>query len=100
MRGAQSGAGSRIDGRGGHGLRPAGRDSGRLGAACSGMAVLTSVPLHAVLQTRDLPFNRNVTIAPIRNTTNRILAMPAAPAAIPPKPKTAAINAITRKTAA
>ena len=33
----------------------------------------------------------------IMKTTNRILAIPAAPAAMPPKPKTAAIMAITRK---
>jgi hypothetical protein len=31
-----------------------------------------------------------------KNTTNRILAMPAAVPAIPPKPSTAAINAITK----
>ena len=33
----------------------------------------------------------------IRKITNRILAIEAAPAAIPPKPKTAAIIAITKK---
>ena len=32
-----------------------------------------------------------------RKTTNRILAIDAAPAAIPPKPKTAAMMAIIRK---
>ena len=51
-------------------------------------------------QIRLRPFNKNVTTAPIKKTTNRIFAMPAAPAAIPPKPKTAAINAMTRNTAA
>jgi hypothetical protein len=43
---------------------------------------------------------KNETIAPIKKTTNNIFAIPAAPAAIPPKPKTAAIRAITRKTTA
>src|ERR1700710_611474 len=42
----------------------------------------------------------NVTMAPSRNTTKSTLAIPAAPAAIPPKPKTAATKAITRKTIA
>jgi hypothetical protein len=32
----------------------------------------------------------------IRNTTKRIFAMPAAPAAMPPKPNTAAIMAIIK----
>src|SRR5687767_8165795 len=35
-----------------------------------------------------------------RNTKNRILAMPAAPAAMPPKPNRAAINATTRNISA
>jgi hypothetical protein len=39
----------------------------------------------------------NDTIAPIRNMTNKIFAIPAAPAAMPPQPNTAAIKAITRK---
>jgi hypothetical protein len=39
-------------------------------------------------------------MAPIKKTTNRIFAMLAAPAAIPPKPKTAAINAMIKNTAA
>ena len=43
---------------------------------------------------------RNAPMATIRKTKNRILAMPAAPAAIPPNPRTAAISAITKKTTA
>src|SRR5690606_30137495 len=38
--------------------------------------------------------------ARIRNTKNRIFAMPAAPAAIPPKPSTAAMIAMTKNTTA
>ena len=41
-----------------------------------------------------------VTMAMTTNTKNKILAMPTAPAAMPPKPKRAAISAITRKTTA
>ena len=43
---------------------------------------------------------RNVTIAMIRNAKNRILAIPAAPAAMPPKPNSAATSAITKNTIA
>jgi len=38
--------------------------------------------------------------APMRNTTNKTFAIPAAPTAIPPNPKNAAINAMTKKTTA
>jgi hypothetical protein len=41
-----------------------------------------------------------VTSAMTRNTANRILAMPAAPAAMPENPNSAAISAITKKTTA
>ncbi|MEY4579136.1 MAG: hypothetical protein RL701_3839, partial [Pseudomonadota bacterium] len=40
------------------------------------------------------------TTASTRNTKNRIFAMPAALAAMPPKPKNAAAKAITKNTAA
>jgi hypothetical protein len=40
----------------------------------------------------------NVTTAMMAKMTNKILAISTAPAAIPPKPKIAAINAITKKT--
>ena len=42
----------------------------------------------------------NATTAPMRNSTNRILAMPAAPAAMPPKPNNAATSAMTKNTTA
>jgi len=38
-------------------------------------------------------------IVKIKNTKNKIFAILAAPAAIPPKPNTAAISAITKNTA-
>src|SRR5438105_12478357 len=41
---------------------------------------------------------RNETSQMIRNTKNRIFAMPTAVPASPPNPRTAAINAMTRKT--
>jgi hypothetical protein len=44
--------------------------------------------------------NRKVAMARMMKTTNRILAMPAAPAAMPPKPNSAAISAITKNTTA
>jgi hypothetical protein len=44
--------------------------------------------------------NRKVATARMMKTTNRILAMPAAPAAMPPKPNSAAISAITKNTTA
>ena len=44
--------------------------------------------------------DRKAATARITKTTNRILAMPAAPAAMPPKPNSAAIRAITKKTTA
>src|SRR4029077_12066836 len=50
-------------------------------------------------QVRERPVKKEMT-ARIRNTKNRIFAMPAAPAAMPPKPNTAAISAITKKTTA
>lgn len=52
------------------------------------------------IYTRRPRLIKKVTTAPIRNTMNSIFAMPAAPAAIPPKPKTAAINAMMKKTTA
>lgn len=42
------------------------------------------------------PINKLITNT-TRNTKNKIFAIPAALAAIPPNPNTAAINAITRK---
>src|SRR6185369_290476 len=51
-------------------------------------------------QTLLLDPSRNVTSAMTRKITNRILAIPAALAAIPVKPKTAAISAITKNTTA
>jgi hypothetical protein len=47
-----------------------------------------------------LPFMRNATTAPIKNITNNIFAIPAADAAMPPKPNTAAMSAMTRNTTA
>ena len=41
-----------------------------------------------------------LTTAMATKTKNKILAMPTAPAAMPPKPKMAAIKAMTRKTTA
>src|SRR5690606_21305664 len=43
---------------------------------------------------------RKVASATTRNTTNRIFAIPAAPAAMPENPSTAAISAMTKKTTA
>ena len=51
-------------------------------------------------QARRLPCMMNVMMAPIKNTTKSIFAMPAAPAARPPKPSSAAMSAMTRKTTA
>src|SRR5262249_10101446 len=56
--------------------------------------------------TREIRYARRatlmmkVTMAPMRNSTNRIFANPAAPAAIPPKPRNAAISATIRNTSA
>src|SRR5690606_28774177 len=44
--------------------------------------------------------SRKVANATTRNTTNRIFAIPAAPAGIPENPRTAAISAMTKKTTA
>ena len=42
----------------------------------------------------------NMQMAPIKNTTKSTLAMPAAPTAMPPNPKNAAIKAMTKSTTA
>ena len=52
--------------------------------------------LGNIIYSTDLPLI-NDRINKTIKTKNKILAMPAAPAAIPPNPKTAAIMAITKK---
>ena len=44
--------------------------------------------------------NKKLATASTAKTMNKIFAMPAAPAAIPLNPSTAAINAMTKKTTA
>ena len=62
---------------------------------------LADATASAQLTRQGLPRpNRKATTAMMRNTKNRIFAIPTAPAAIPPKPSTAAISAMTRNTTA
>src|SRR5205085_6878143 len=95
--GTRSGGGGRDD----LGTRGAGVVSAA--AKAKGPARVRVQGLSALGPVRYAPRlrpNRNVAMARMMKTTNRILAIPAAPAAMPPKPNSAAIRAITKNTRA
>src|SRR5690606_28022298 len=74
------------------------RLAGTFTGLVSGIGQVLGCPAHA--HTLRLRPRRKVASATTRNTTNRILAIPAAPAAMPEKPSRAAIRAMTKKTTA